>query len=126
MIELSVINESKGTLPRVPFRVIANDVLKGDAEVSLAFVESKVSKKLNKKLRGKDYPANVLTFPFSKNNGEIIICPTEAKRMAPEFGLSYKKMLTLLFIHGLLHLKGVPHGATMDRLEARLLKRHSR
>ena len=126
MVELSIVQKSKGTLPRVSFRAIAEDILKGSAEVSLAFVEPRIAKKLNLTLRGKNYPANILTFPFSKNNGEIIICPKEAKRMAPEFGLTFKNMLILLFIHGLLHLKGVPHGATMERLEARLLKRHSR
>lgn len=125
MIALSITNKAKGTLPRVPFRVIADDILTGDGEISVAFVEPSVSKKLNRTLRGKDYPANILTFPFSKNSGEIIMCPKEAKRMAPEFGLTFKNMLILLFIHGLLHLKGVPHGATMDRLEARLLKRHT-
>jgi len=125
MVSLSITNKTKGTLPRVPFAAIANDIMPRGSEISLAFVEPRVSKKLNSTLRGKDYPANILTFPFSKNSGEIIICPHEAKRMAPDFELSFRHMIILLFIHGLLHLKGVPHGATMDRLEARLLKRHT-
>lgn len=57
--------------------------------------------------------SNVLSFPLSKTSGEILICKNAAKPYSVEF----------LFIHGLLHLKGRKHGATMDREEDRFLKR---
>lgn len=57
--------------------------------------------------------SNVLSFPLSKTSGEILICKSAAKPYSIEF----------LFIHGLLHLKGLKHGATMEREEDRLLKR---
>jgi ssRNA-specific RNase YbeY (16S rRNA maturation enzyme) len=34
-----------------------------------------------------------------------------------KFGRSYRQLLALLVIHGMLHLKGMRHGAKMDRLE---------
>jgi ssRNA-specific RNase YbeY (16S rRNA maturation enzyme) len=56
--------------------------------------------------------SNVLAFPLSKTSGEILIC----KKAAPPFSIGY------LFIHGLYHLKGLKHGATMERVERRTLK----
>ena len=56
--------------------------------------------------------SNVLAFPLSKTSGEILIC----KEAAAPFSVGY------LFIHGCLHLRGLRHGATMEREERRLLK----
>ncbi len=61
----------------------------------------------------KDKVSNVLSFPLSKHSGEILICP----RAAAPYTIGY------LFIHGLLHLKGHKHGATMERIEQTVLKR---
>ncbi|MSR70526.1 hypothetical protein EXS62_00595 [Candidatus Kaiserbacteria bacterium] len=57
--------------------------------------------------------SNVLAFPLSKTSGEILICKAAAKPYSVGF----------LFIHATLHLKGLRHGATMEREEDRLLKR---
>lgn len=57
--------------------------------------------------------SNVLSFPYSNQSGEILICPAAAKPHTPEY----------LFIHGCLHLKGLAHGATMEREEANILKK---
>lgn len=110
----------------VPFHVLTKEILGKRASVSLVFISPKAARTLNREKRGKEYAANILTFPFAKNSGEIFICLAEAKKSASEFSLSYRDMLVLLFIHGLLHLKGVPHGGTMDRTERRLLKRFQR
>ncbi len=55
--------------------------------------------------------SNVLAFPLSKTSGEILICKSAAKPFTVD----------LLFIHGLLHLKGRKHGATMENEERKLL-----
>jgi rRNA maturation RNase YbeY len=87
----------------------------------------KVAQNLNKQLRNKDYIPNVLSYETSatkkERSGEIIICPEVAKRQAPEYELSYRDFIGFLFIHGLLHLKGLPHGTTMDRYEREYLSR---
>ena len=57
--------------------------------------------------------SNVLSFPYTKVSGEILICKSAAK----PYTLPY------LFIHGCLHLKGLTHSATMEREESRILKK---
>lgn len=113
---------TKGTSPRVPFQKVADKVLGKQGEVSLVFVSPKKAAALNRTHRKKAYTPNVLTFPYGKARGEIFICLPVAKKQAPEFGLSYTNMVLLLFIHGLLHLKGVRHGSTMEKSERRLLQ----
>ena len=72
---------------------------------------------LNKRYREKDKPADVLSFPFSKIDGEIFIDPDEARTKAPLHDKTFKNYIGFLFIHGLLHLKGFDHGSTMEREE---------
>jgi len=55
--------------------------------------------------------------------GEIFISYPEAKRKAKEFNISIEKELTLLFIHGLLHLLGYDHIKIADRKEMRKIEK---
>ena len=59
---ISIINKTKATLPRVAFADIKDAVLGADYDLSLAFVGDKESQELNIKHRGKDYIPNVLSF----------------------------------------------------------------
>jgi len=68
-------------------------------------------RRLNRTYRGQDKSTNVLAFPISKNLGEIFINPSRAK----PFGVKF------LFVHALLHLKGMRHGAKMEKLEKQIL-----
>lgn len=86
-------------------------------DLSLVLIENNLSKKLNKKFRGKNRPTNVLSFSLSKNSGEIFLNLPLIKKQAVSCDLSQKKFLLYLFIHGLLHLKGLEHGKKMDRQE---------
>jgi probable rRNA maturation factor len=104
------------------FDAIAKTILPS-WEISLAFVDPALAKRLNKKLRGKTYTPNVLSYEVGKRHGEIIICKDVAKKQAPEFKLSTTRFIDLLFIHGLLHLKGMAHGTTMEKREQALLQR---
>ncbi len=118
-----ITNRTRKTIPRFPFRSIKEKILGKKFETSIVFVDSRESKKLNKKYRGKNKPANVLTFPLGKNSGEIFIDYAEVKKSAPHFSFSPRKMLGLVFIHALLHLKGIRHGSTMEKEEGVLLRR---
>ncbi len=71
-------------------------------ELSVALACDRRIKALNKKYRKKDRITDVLAFDY----GEIIICLPQAKRQAKELGHSIKKELSILLIHGLLHLTG--------------------
>lgn len=82
-------------------------------ELSLAFLTSaQMRKAMVYKKKPTAKTSNVLAFPLSKTSGEILICKAAAKPYTVEY----------LFIHGLLHLKGLKHGATMEREERRVLK----
>jgi len=108
--------------PGVPFLKIAEAVLPG-WDISLVFAGETRAQSLNVALRNRDYIPNVLSYETGSKSGEIIICPAVAKRQAPSYGLSYKNFIAFLFIHGLLHLKGQPHGATMEKQERAILAR---
>jgi rRNA maturation RNase YbeY len=122
---LSITNRTRRPAPRAPFADIARAILP-DWELSLAFVGPAEAKRLNEALRRKDYVPNVLSYAAGARSGEVLICPAEAVRQAPEFGLSAHDFTVLLFIHGCLHLKGHPHGATMERHERTLLARFAK
>ncbi len=111
------------TASRAVFSKIAKEILP-DWEISLVFIGSEKALELNKKLRGKNYVPNVLSYVVGKKSGEIIICLSEARKQAPDFLLSVSSFLLMLFIHAVLHIKGRVHGATMDKCEQKLLKRY--
>ncbi|MBP6868998.1 MAG: rRNA maturation RNase YbeY [Candidatus Pacebacteria bacterium] len=108
------------TPPKHPYGKLAESVLPG-FDISLVFAGETRARALNKSLRNKDYIPNVLSYLSGKKSGEIIICLTEARRQAPEYGLTYPQFVAYLFIHGLLHLKGLPHGTRMERYEEKLM-----
>src|SRR3989344_2959345 len=119
-MSLSVTNFSRHPLPRLPFVSVAREVLPS-WDISLVLLPPDKARALNKKLRRKSYTPNVLSYEAGERSGEILLCPSVAKKQAPLYGLSYKDFLLLLFIHALLHLKGMPHGSTMEKREQALL-----
>ncbi len=118
-----IMNMTKDTLPRVSFAEIKNAILGKKYELSLVFCGNRKSKELNKIYRNKDYTPNVLSFPLDKKSGEIFINPHVAKKEAVKFDKNYKDFVGYLFIHGLLHLKGMEHGSTMDKAEEKFQKK---
>jgi probable rRNA maturation factor len=104
----------------IPFNDIKNDVLGLDYELSLVFVGRSHSRKHNRTYRGKDKPTNILSFPLSKTSGEILIDLETAKSEHKKFSKTFPEFVLFLFIHGLLHLKGMEHGATMEKREEKL------
>ena len=123
MQTFSLLNKTRGKSPRIPFRKIKDSVLGRSYELSLALITATEARALTKRLKKKDKASNVLAFPLGKNSGEVVLCPATARKQAKEYGYAPPEFLAFLFIHGLLHLKGLSHGATMEKLEQRLLKR---
>lgn len=118
----SLINRTKGTLPSVPFARMKDRILGEEYDLSVVFVTDRESREISLRTKNKDYYPNVLSFPLGDDAGEIFINPAEAKRQAKEFGRTPSNMIAFLYIHGLVHLKGFDHGATMERTEARFRK----
>ena len=135
---------------------LAKDVLKaegvrGDAELSLLFVEEAVIADLNKRFLGKDGPTDVLSFPIDDDAvergrspdsggsgpgslppepsdlptllGDVVICPKVAERNAPDHAGTYDDEMALLVVHGILHLLGMDH---VDDDEAEIMEGRER
>ena len=121
----TITNTIKGRPQRLPFQAVKEDILGKSYTLSLAFVNDDESRVLNKKHRGKNEPANILSFPLSETEGEIVIAPGKASQDAPVFEMESRRFLLYLFIHGLLHLKGLSHGSTMEKKEAHYLEKYT-
>ncbi len=113
----SILNLTKGKLLSLPFSDIKKDILGKGYDLSLVFIDSKKSQELNHTYRKKNKPANVLSFPLSKKEGEIFVCPSVAKKQARDYGKTLQEFVFFLVIHGMLHLKGMAHGRIMEKAE---------
>ena len=110
------------SVPPLPYEQLVREVLGPRYELSLVLCGDALARKLNKKHRRKTYAANVLSFPLSSSEGEIFLNAPAAAREARRYGTTHRKRLALLFVHGLLHLKGLQHGRTMDTREQKILR----
>ena len=97
--------------------VIKNDILGKNYSLSIAYVDKKKSKEINKAYRSKNKPTNILSFPLSPHMGEIILCPSIVKKDTRKFKKTFNQLMGFLVIHGMLHLKGYEHSSTMKTLE---------
>jgi len=112
---MEINNLTKFAVDRNKFSTVAKIVLKGENKesetISLAFVDAKEIKKLNKTFRKKNKPTDVLSFALEENGylGEIVICPEIVKENAAKYGVTAKQETMKVFIHGILHLLGYDH-----------------
>lgn len=119
----SITNTTKGKLPSLPFKDLKEEVLGKAFDLSLVFIGDKRSRTLNRRFLGKDKATNVLAFPLSNNSGEIFVNLKEVERSHEKFGMSKNAFCAYLVVHGMLHLKGFPHGSRMERAEKKVLKK---
>lgn len=110
MIELE--NNSSFDFDLDKLQEIANDLTSKDFE--LIITDNDQIKELNKEHRNIDKATDVLSFPleFDLDNmpiGSIVISIDFVENKALEYSHSKEDELTLLFIHGLLHLLGYDH-----------------
>ena len=107
------------------------------AELSMLLTGDREIHDLNLRYRGKDKPTDVLSFPQDDTQpaegaprvlGDVVISVETTERQAVEKGHSFERELTILLIHGVLHLIGYDHergakdAAAMRAMEARLLR----
>ncbi len=120
--KFSIMNKTKGKLPSLPFVLYKNKILGKNYELSLVFIGEKEMQRLNKKYRKINKPTDILSFPISKNSGEMFICQKASKIEAKKFERNYTNFLSFLFIHGAVHLLGYDHGNKMEKIEVRYRK----
>jgi len=126
LVNLTKIKTKELALPtgRQAFVVIKNDILGKKYNLSIVFVSEKKSREINKKYRDKDKSTNILSFPLSKTEGEILLCPALIKRETKKFERNFRELLGYLVIHGCLHLKGMEHSSRMDKEEEKYDKKY--
>nr|WP_226372285.1 rRNA maturation RNase YbeY [Sulfurospirillum diekertiae] len=82
-------------------------------EVELLIIDGQSMQELNLAHRGIDKTTDVLSFPIDDFPhaplGSIVINHELAAQKAKELGHSVEEEITLLFIHGMLHLLGFDH-----------------
>ena len=98
-------------------------------EVELLIVDDETIEVLNTEHRGKAGTTDVLSFPldvpfaeqssFGMPLGSIVIASSFVKMKAAEFGHSEQGELSLLFIHGMLHLLGFDHETDDGEMRSR-------
>lgn len=96
--------------------------------VTVALVDDRSVRRLNRAYRGIDRATDVLSFEGGSRQalGDIVIATGVARRQAREIGHSYRDELRTLALHGLLHLLGYDHETDcgeMRRVESRLRAR---
>ncbi len=101
-----------------------------DEDMELIFVDDEQMRGINKAQRGKDSTTDVLSFPLEKMPfspiGSIVISLDKAKALSEELGHSLEEEISLLFIHGYLHVIGYDHEkdqGQMRQKEEELIKK---
>lgn len=120
----TTIAASARSYPKLPYQELQKEILGKSYELSLVFVGATRAKQLNEQYRKKTYVPNVLSFPLTKNAGEIYITPAVVQKEAKKWGLTPRGYVGFLFIHGLLHLKGLDHGDTMEKAEKKYMHKY--
>lgn len=108
-----------------PYQKMKDDILGKKYVLSLCFVGDKMAQKLNLTHRKKEYVPNVLSFPLDATTGEVFIAPSIAKKEAKKFGMSVDGYIGFLYIHALLHLKGLDHSDTMEQAEKKYCRKYA-
>jgi len=119
---LTITRETKGKLPSLPFLDMKNSILGKSYDLSVVFVSKKRAIELHQEWKSKNDPVNILSFPLSKNEGEILISLDKAKTECKNFGQTFENYIGFLFIHGCVHLKGFSHGNKMEAVEKKFRK----
>jgi probable rRNA maturation factor len=125
-------------------RVLADEGVRGEVELSLLFVDREAITVLNRDFMGGDGPTDVLSFPIDGELaqsgrwpdtggsgphrsgpdlddlplllGDIVLCPEVAAANAPDHAGAYDDEIALLIVHGILHLLGMDHAEDDERL----------
>ena len=138
----------KQQLEKLLLEILNLGLIKGDfshCNLEVVFVDSKTMREINRTHRGKDSATDVLSFPlecdfvacdfmdsdfdfspldstapFERLLGSIIINTELAKEMSESYNHTLIDEISLLFIHGFLHILGYDH--EVDNGEQRALE----
>lgn len=124
---------------RLAQQVLHHEGIRGEAELSVLFVDETAMTDLNRRFMGNDGPTDVLAFPLDDELvepgrypdsstsgpidprvrgeagdpplllGDVVVCPAVARRNAVEHARTYDDEVALLVVHGILHVLGHDH-----------------
>ncbi len=117
------VKSNNRALPRAPYNDIKRTILGARYDLSFGAVTPVEARKLNKKYRKKSYVPDVLAFPLSATEGEVVFNLQALTREAKLRKVPLVAYTAYMFIHACLHLKGHDHGASMTKKEALYLKK---
>ena len=131
-VEINIRNKSKSNIITTHrLKKITNNVVKlvldekgrSSAEISVVFVDDAEMKTLNKRYRGFNKTTDVLAFPMNEGKfaainpdlmGDVAISVPTARKQSDAHDHSLERELTVLLIHGLLHLLGYDHATDQE------------
>ena len=116
----TLINETEAKLPPIDFDALKIAALGAKYELMLIVTTPARIKKLNTIYRDIEKPTDILSFPLSKNEGEMYISPIQTRAEAKKFDRDYENFFAFLFIHGCVHLKGYDHSSRMEAIEKKI------
>ena len=131
---------SAAELRRIARGVLRTEDISLDVGVEAVLADSGTVQNLNRLYRGRDEPADVLSFAAHEGEafidapgeaqslGEVIVCVPVAKAQAEALGRPVAGEIAHLLVHGLLHILGYDHeedaaGQAMKQREDEILER---
>jgi len=136
---------------RLASNVLQAEGVRGEAELSMLFVDRAAIADLKRRFLSREGPTDVLAFPIDDEGvesgrspdsggsgpgvvppepselpillGDVVICPEVARENAADRDRSYDDEMALLVVHGILHLLGMDHA---DDDEAVVMERRER
>ena len=128
MIEIEIDQNCSDQLEISGLQAVADKVLaitetSLDSEIGLQIIEDAQMQELNLQYMGINSPTDVLSFPVPFQNpdtgnpylGDILISYPTAARQAEAAGHPVAEEISLLLVHGILHLLGYDHLTTEDK-----------
>ncbi len=136
---------------RLALAVLADEGVRGLAELSVMFISEPDMAELNELHMGKPGPTDVLAFPIDAHDvtdivaptgasrgpdrapvdpgdlplllGDVVICPTVAAAQAPDHAGTLDDEFALLVVHGILHVLGHDHAEADEAVVMRARER---
>jgi probable rRNA maturation factor len=118
--------------------------IRGEAELSMLFVDETTMAGLNRRFMGQEGATDVLSFPIDDDVvevgrapdasttgpdrgsaqptdvpvmlGDVVVCPAVAARQATDHAGTYDDELALLIVHGVLHVLGMDHAEPAEEV----------
>ncbi len=141
---MTIIDEQPLTVDVDHLRLLAASVIEAESyppetEVAITLISDEEMTGHHRQALGLDGPTDVLSFPLEEllpgrppvvapdgpplHLGDVLIAPAMVQRQATEYGVSFLSELSLMCVHGILHLMGYDH---IDDDDAELMEARER